>query len=576
MEVFMQYFIIILSFLICVNFLQAKIRSPIEVEKLEAERSLTTKLLIKSGKFVEQPIVEKNVLKTPTSQEKERGYIIFVRNYLDRIFHNTVPVEGDKQEIKTFGSPGEYIPITFAIYPLKELKGVTVKLNSLEYNGSKIGKENIDIRVARHMPQRIRKTPAETIFKVIPWLLEKKDSIDLYAGEKTFWGNVVIGPTRQWWITIKIPEDAKPGKYKGNIEISSQSTKSFLVPVEIEVFPIKLVSPKGFNYWFWDDIDVNNDYHVNSLKEHGIYGYLISLNTPSIKGGSSVDFTSFDGEIEKWLKKGFNGSFMLMSTNIYLLGETNGRRVIESINNHVKEKWKGEIEVTYFGIDEPANSAERQKELMPLLKWLKSIPGVVTVETLNSPEMYKLFGEYTDICAGYGKWVDLDKSLISKGKRVNVNIWIEGCSPMHARLESGLYPWKNKYFAVKIWSFKACGGDPLNDLDDGDPDWCLTAPLQENTDDIIPSINYECLRKGIDDRRYTVTLEELINKAKGNTELSNLVDSAQRLLDNFASRIPLTRDLISGFCEKISSEEIEKFKFDVAQKIVELQKALEK
>ena len=248
--------------------------------------------------------------------------------------------------------------------------------------------------------------------------------------------------------------------------------------------------------------------------------------------------------------------------------------MITSINNHVKEKWKGRVELSYFGIDEPGNSKERQNALGPLLKWLKSIPGVTTMETLNGPDMYKLFGDDTDINMGYGSWPDVDKAFMAKGKILNISVWIDSGTRMRGRLTPGLYPWKNKYSATKVWSFKYCSGDPMNDIDSSTPDWCLTAPSQENTDDIIPSVNYECLRKGVDDRRYVVTLERLMVKAKGNAKAGRIVDSAQRLLDGFAAKVPLTTKEMSKFSDKMSFEELEKFKLAVAKKIVEIEQIL--
>ena len=111
----------------------------------------------------------------------------------------------------------------------------------------------------------------------------------------------------------------------------------------------------------------------------------------------------------------------------------------------------------------------------------------------------------------------------------------------------------------------------MNDIDSGAPDWCLTAPLQENTDDIIPTVNYEVLRKGIDDRRYIMTLERLMARAKGNPKAATIVDSAKRILDNFAVKIPETTKEIQKASDKISFDELEKWKMDVAKKIIELQ-----
>ena len=114
----------------------------------------------------------------------------------------------------------------------------------------------------------------------------------------------------------------------------------------------------------------------------------------------------------------------------------------------------------------------------------------------------------------------------------------------------------------------------LNDLDGGDPDWCLTGPCENDTEDIMPSVNYEAMRKGIDDRRYVVTLEQLIEKAKSNPELAGKAGAAKKLLESFGALIPDTRTTLAALKQEvISFEKLEVFKMEVANKIIELEAA---
>jgi hypothetical protein len=48
------------------------------------------------------------------------------------------------------------------------------------------------------------------------------------------------------WLTVKVPEDAKPGKYTGEVKVSAQGLAEKKLPVELEVFDWKLPSPKDF------------------------------------------------------------------------------------------------------------------------------------------------------------------------------------------------------------------------------------------------------------------------------------------------------------------------------------------
>ncbi|MEI6845714.1 MAG: glycoside hydrolase domain-containing protein [Candidatus Firestonebacteria bacterium] len=300
----MKYFSLVLCLLLLAANCGAK---PVgDVDGKRRSRDLTIKLLIKSGKFVEDQLEVKNTLKEPTAEETARGYILFSKNYLEPVYHNTVPTAKDTLVCASFGSLGEYVPFTFAVYPLKDLKGARVSCKGLFFDKEKIDAENIEVRNVWQMPRRYR----PGIFRIIPWLLEKKDTIDIPAGEKLLWGGVNLGPTRQLWVTVKIPEDAKPGLYKGNLEFSPANAKPSEVAVELEVLPIKLVSPKGFNMWFFDNPSIDNDIYVKSLKEHGIYGTTIGIEARVT--GNGIDFDYFSGFVDKALKKGLISDLRLI------------------------------------------------------------------------------------------------------------------------------------------------------------------------------------------------------------------------------------------------------------------------
>ncbi|MEI7903875.1 MAG: hypothetical protein WCI43_00495, partial [Candidatus Firestonebacteria bacterium] len=166
-----------------------------DIDKKRKARDTTIRIIIKTGRFAEDVREEKDAIRAATSVEKERGYILFSRNYSEPIYHNSVPTEKDGLKCVSFGSPGEYIPLTFSVYPLKDLNSAKVSSAGLFSGNDKIGPENFEVRTVRHMPKRI----GPHIFRMKPWLMEKKDTLDLLAGEKTLWGAVNVGPTRQWW-----------------------------------------------------------------------------------------------------------------------------------------------------------------------------------------------------------------------------------------------------------------------------------------------------------------------------------------------------------------------------------------
>ena len=65
------------------------------------------------------------------------------------------------------------------------------------------------------------------------------------------------GFRQQFWVTVKVPKDARPGIYKGNIAVASNRKPLTALPVTLEVYPFALPKPKAhydtskpfFSYW---------------------------------------------------------------------------------------------------------------------------------------------------------------------------------------------------------------------------------------------------------------------------------------------------------------------------------------
>ncbi|HEX2960283.1 MAG TPA: hypothetical protein VHO43_00730 [Ignavibacteriales bacterium] len=192
------------------------------------------------------------------------------------------------------GTADEYLSLTFLMQPKGELKNITMSWsdfipageNTSEKNGKKkasgklapsIDRSALDVSIAKVWFQAGVKS-SETDKKILTQeLLVKNDSlvrvnyedktnyllvkdpsgkrkyIDISSPEVKFPDNVIIedskslrpfnldGMTnRQIWLTMHIPEGAKPGKYISVFKVSSPKGLLIEFPVEIEVLPFKL------------------------------------------------------------------------------------------------------------------------------------------------------------------------------------------------------------------------------------------------------------------------------------------------------------------------------------------------
>ena len=65
----------------------------------------------------------------PSDEENALGFMLFSRPDLSLVFDNSVPHGDDKvRRLACSAAPGEYEPITFAAYALRDLKGATWRL----------------------------------------------------------------------------------------------------------------------------------------------------------------------------------------------------------------------------------------------------------------------------------------------------------------------------------------------------------------------------------------------------------------------------------------------------------------
>jgi len=104
--------------------------------------------------------------------------------------------------VRLAATPGEFEPANFAVFPLRELKNVYAELTDFEANNGRFLPASIaDFRVVRCWPQRTD-WRAKT-FHVIPELLEQRETVDLAPGS-----------TRQFYVIVRVPENAAPGYYQ--------------------------------------------------------------------------------------------------------------------------------------------------------------------------------------------------------------------------------------------------------------------------------------------------------------------------------------------------------------------------
>jgi len=142
-----------------------------------------------------------------------KGYLVFSKHYMERGDARTLPKpEEINKPLAIFASPGEYEPASFAIRTQKDLEAVTVTLagDLAGPGGALISKEQVEIRCVELMKRWL----SVTDYKQVECFLtrQKPRSISAYT-------------TQRYWVTVHVPEQAKPGLYKTAITITPANAK---------------------------------------------------------------------------------------------------------------------------------------------------------------------------------------------------------------------------------------------------------------------------------------------------------------------------------------------------------------
>src|SRR5262249_18728168 len=86
-----------------------------------------------------------------TDGEKERGYLLFHRPITESIYPNSHPLAHERLEaLVAFATPGQFEPVTFALYPVRPLQNLKVRVSALTCPSGEIPSDRIEVRLATY------------------------------------------------------------------------------------------------------------------------------------------------------------------------------------------------------------------------------------------------------------------------------------------------------------------------------------------------------------------------------------------------------------------------------------------
>ncbi|MBN1676162.1 MAG: hypothetical protein JXR37_34275 [Kiritimatiellae bacterium] len=319
--------------------------------------------------FFAREIPEPEPLPPLTPAERERGYLVYARHIFEGIGYNSAPKREEiNRPLAMFAARGEYETVTFTVLPLAGPAELAVTVGDLRANGAVIPASALKLDYLRYRWQ-----PGGAGVKPRGMILVPGTAVKTAAGVN-----------RRFYLTVRVPDDAKPGVYRGAVRIAAAGRPPTDLPVQLRVLPLTLpritetglsagyyyYSPRGtFCYdrmnnekdpeaerWLERDLRLMQAFNLNGFQADSRGTYTI-LDYDKLAAGdpAAVDFSLLDRDLAVCRRVGFDGVGMIFVQNVHnamlkqnmkLGSEAYGARVrnfFKLFGNHVREQGGPEL-----------------------------------------------------------------------------------------------------------------------------------------------------------------------------------------------------------------------------------------
>ena len=432
---------------------------------------------------------------------------------------------GDERVARLFASRGEYEPFSFLLRPKATIADVFITGGELKGAAGTIPAENVVVASAEG------------------FLGEGRTTL-LRLGRK--W-NMSAHSTEFFWCTVKVPDDAKAGVYKGAVTVTSKGQPVGFIAVELEVLPVRLEDPPfalGYNYSSPKD-PAALAAHLRDMREHGmtVVAPLYDFHLP-IHDDDTSELGAF---IEAYKAAGFPAPlYFATPMNLQLsglagYGNETGKRwqqmFIKTMHKLHAETLKHDVPVLMSIGDELTNKGIEGVKIAGRFGrfiW-EELPEIATTSDMNGYMEVMAMAPYLNVATFNNGWDGIDhhnggRHLINKAfitelqEKTGAIPWFVNAAS--TRFAFGFFFWKMTKHGVR-----------------GKVEWYYSLRNQRGSlvrldgAKVYPTLDYERCREGIDDLKYLCKLEALIAQAKKARKAEAERTKAQALLDGLAASI---------------------------------------
>jgi len=427
---------------------------------------------------------------------------------------------------RIFAAPGEYEPVSFAVRPKERLTAVAIRAGDLKGDAGIIPAANVRLRSVEGYHGKDR-----------DMLMDLGRPWDMPAWSKEL-----------FWATVRVPEDARPGLYRGDVTVTSNDKSVAALQLELEVLPVKLEEPPfalGYNYSSPKD-PAALAAQLADMREHGMttVAPLYNFHLPILDD----DTSELGAFIEAYKKAGFRQPLYFATPMELTLSGLTGygsldskrfqQKYIEVMRKMYAETQKHSVPVLFSIGDELTNKGVKGVEFAGKLARFvyEEFPEIATTSDMNGYKEVLAMAPYLNVATFNNGWDGIDHH--NEGRRLINKAFLEelqsktGAIPWLVNADSGRMP-----FGFFFWKMTRYGVR-------GKVEWyyCLGrnekgSVVRLDGGAIYPTIDYERSREGIGDLRYLCTLERTIARAKAAGKAAPETKAAEALLKKIADSI---------------------------------------
>jgi len=560
-------------YLIIVNLFDGR-HNLIAQRKKELKRKQLGRRFFGFNKVREQPRylkvsnVEENLQTTFQKRKpdalKNKDYIIFRKNYLERVYPNTEPDASEYiTAISAEISRDEYQTLTFSLRALKNLGKVQITVTPLQGAHGILDADSLTIGAVGCLTEAAKKGKDTNIihYRQAPKIIES--------------GDVTIsqGCSRRYWLTLKAGADAVPGDdYHGFIAIKPQFGHSSEIPIHVRVLPLRLTDTDiqygmMMTYAFYEmDNDLWTKREKALIKQRGLEIYKdfrehgMTMIYPHScfyfkrQANGRPELSSLKAGLEGYKKFSFPGPFcwylghLLQTAKPFHPGSIVNydaraakirlRCLLDTFETMAKELEISRDKLVVQLVDEPD-----RRDRIAAGKALNGVAREMGFKTLIT----RKWPEVDIICTSAPDTEEEAQKLRKKGKQwwIYPNSTLTTKNRAYIRYVFGFGAWCWGVDGVVPWTFQmsqGCSGNPFTVLDGSE-----VMAAYPGIDGPVPTPAWEIIRNGINDYKYIYLLEKLISAEKAkNNPAASIIEQKLKQFKKYLGRGPCDDEHLFG------------------------------